>query len=221
MKKCDISETVLQFYDATNPTHRYASFDYCYNYFRSKNKALLLKDMEKSCAILGFFLASWGMLRTSSFTIEKSYKYYIPVVKYLADLDKSLWEITPEQFIYTDIQNKIINIYKDIKNIVIEKNNREITLITKIMLGTIGIIPAYDTNFCKYFKTLDPNKSKFSVFRIKTLEVIAQFYIENKIIIDSLSFYIKTYNFKNDNTVYNYPVAKIIDMYGFIKGTKI
>ncbi|EKM28037.1 hypothetical protein VCHENC02_6024, partial [Vibrio harveyi] len=33
-------------------------------------------DMEKSCLALGFYLASWGMFRGSSFMLEKSAKNF-------------------------------------------------------------------------------------------------------------------------------------------------
>ncbi|AFI06203.1 hypothetical protein [Helicobacter cetorum] len=35
--------------------HRYASFDFCYNYFKSQ---IYKKDKEKACAMLGYYLAS-------------------------------------------------------------------------------------------------------------------------------------------------------------------
>jgi hypothetical protein len=66
---------------------RYSSFDYCYNYFqRTEN---LEDDIEKSCLVLGFYLASWGMLRASSFMLQKSVKYLQPTIQYISSLDKS------------------------------------------------------------------------------------------------------------------------------------
>ena len=50
-----------------DPTGRYASFDYCFNYFQSFRTypAELTSpgNLELSCLQLGFYLASWGMLR--------------------------------------------------------------------------------------------------------------------------------------------------------------
>jgi len=53
---------------------RYASFDYCFNYFqtfREEDKIEELADLshiQLSSLQLGFYLASWGMLRGSSTT---------------------------------------------------------------------------------------------------------------------------------------------------------
>ncbi len=68
-----ITDAVHHFTKISYPDHRNSSFDYCYNYFRSNNAEAILRDKEKSCAILGFYLASWGMMRGSSFLLQKSY----------------------------------------------------------------------------------------------------------------------------------------------------
>ena len=64
------------------PSERYASFDYCFNYFQSFQERRIVRKlasaryMELSCLQLGFYLASWGMLRGSSFLLEKSAPFY-------------------------------------------------------------------------------------------------------------------------------------------------
>lgn len=221
MKYDDINTTVKEYYDLVDPTHRYSSFDYCYNYFKGNSKEYIVNDMEKSCAVLGFYLASWGMLPESSFLIDKSYKYYIPLISYLASMDKGIWEVTPDNYGHKETQDMIMEIYNKIKELIIEKNNQDRILVTTIMLGAIGIVPAYDANFCKMFRTIMPINSKFAVFNRKSLEVLGCFYKENRIAIDELSKGIKTYNFSDGNEVYNYPLAKIIYMYGFLKGLRI
>jgi len=89
----DIGEMVMTFQIANNPTDRYASFDFCYHYFRRSSSRDLLHDMEKSCLVIGFYLASWGMLRGSSFLLNKSAKYYEPLIEYIANLDEEIWDI--------------------------------------------------------------------------------------------------------------------------------
>ena len=49
-----ITKAVDDFKVISFDDHRYSSFDYCYNYFRINKGKALLKDKEKSCAILGF-----------------------------------------------------------------------------------------------------------------------------------------------------------------------
>ncbi len=51
------------------PNERYASFDYCFNYFQSFRELGNISalagpaNVQLSCLQLGFYLASWGMLR--------------------------------------------------------------------------------------------------------------------------------------------------------------
>ncbi len=213
--KHDIEEIVAGFQEKALPNHRYSSFDYCYNYFyKISNKNI---DTEKSCAFLGFYLASWGMFRGSSFLLQKSYKYFMPLVDYINGLDESIWDISPIDYLTTKKQKQIINIYTDIRRLVIENFNQSKTLVTKIMLGTLGIVPAYDEYFCNTFKDINPSKSKFSVFNENSLVVLGDFYLENRTVIDRLSEKIKTKKFEDDSDYLNYPTAKIIDMYGFAK----
>src|SRR5690625_5998584 len=83
MKQVDIKNILKQYTKKTEAEERYSSFDYCYNYF--KNTDDYLADIEKSCLALGFYLASWGMYRGSSFLLNKSAKYFEPTSEYLAD----------------------------------------------------------------------------------------------------------------------------------------
>ena len=61
---------------------RYASFDYCFNYFQEKykngekEKIADSKNVQLSCLQLGFYLASWGMYRGSTFLLQKSVKIF-------------------------------------------------------------------------------------------------------------------------------------------------
>lgn len=213
----NISKIVNEFNTSKDPLQRYVSYDYCYNYFY-KNQDVLLIDIEKSCAIIGFYLASWGMMRGSSFLLQKSYKYYEPLIIYIANLDDSVWDI--DVIDYERESSLILQIYKDIKKIVIKKKQRDLVLVTKIMMGVLGISPAFDEYFCKTFKNIDPDKSRFTSFNKRSLDVIYNFYILNKFEIDSLSKDIKTIDFATGLGKYRYKQAKIIDMYGFNKSFK-
>jgi len=216
--KSDIKAKVQEFQKIAFPDHRYSSFDYCYNYFFKIDSQQVNSDIEKACAFLGFYLASWGMFRGSSFLLQKSYKYFIPVVNYISEIEPSIWDYKPSDYLEERKRKKVIKIYEDIKEKVIEDDNQAKTLVTKIMLGTIGIVPAYDEYFCKTFKKVDPKVSKFSVFNEDSLIVLGNFYQKNQKEIDQLSKKIKTKRFEDDSEYLQYPQAKIIDMYGFANG---
>ncbi|MGB5988764.1 MAG: hypothetical protein WBG43_03365 [Marinifilaceae bacterium] len=55
---------------------RLNSYDYCYNYFASHKGQALLDGMEKSCLVLGFYLASWGIYTFDFLTGQRSQVKY-------------------------------------------------------------------------------------------------------------------------------------------------
>jgi len=201
----DIQEIVMNYYNQRNPEHRYSSFDYCYNYFYTTSLSDLTKNMEKSCLQIGFYLASWGMLRNSGL-LQKSSKYYHKLIKYISTLNKDDWKIDVDK--YNDVSIKrLLYIYSNIKTILKGTD----TLTTKIMLGVFGSIPAFDKYFKKTFH--------ISSFNENALANIKDFYSKNSEIIDELAKKIAVLDFYKENkTAINYPKAKIIDMYGFNKG---
>ncbi|MGG7663587.1 hypothetical protein [Dyadobacter sp. BHUBP1] len=148
----DISQAIGHFRAKSNPQDRYSSFDYCYNYFYTNEDPT--NELEKSCLVLGFYLASWGMLRGSSFLLEKSAVHFKPLIKYLSTIKRSTWEIDVD-FYSTENIEEIIRIYSNVKQLVISNREAHLTLVTKILLGVFGFIPAFD----QYF----PIRSKTSI----------------------------------------------------------
>ncbi len=227
MKQDNIEEKVRIYLNKIAPKSRYASFDYCFNYFKKEQN--LENDMEKSCLILGFYLASWGMYRGSSFLLkEKSLKHIESTILYISELkkDKSIlpWEIDIDNYTDKNI-NKIIEIYDEIKKRLIEGNNNHLILITKILLGVFGFVPAFDENFCAAFKNIsieNNEKCRFTVLNHDSLDFLRKFYQKNKEIIDHFSKKTFTFGFYDgEYTKLNYSKAKIIDMYGFQIGAEI
>jgi len=219
-KQDDIKYAISKFQQKNNPTERYASFDYCYNYFRQSSSDDLLKNMEKSCLVIGFYLASWGMLRGSSFLLGKSAKHYEPIIEYLARLDAEIWEFDVDNYNNYNI-DIICTTYREIQDIIIQNGNSPLTLVTKIMLGVFGFIPAFDQFFGNTFRDIFKNECGFRRLNKKSLNCIQQFYQDNKNDIDYFSSRIFTTDFiAGEKTNINYTKSKIIDMYGFTKGLK-
>lgn len=221
--KTKITEKIDSFSNESKDiNHRYYSFDFCYSYFRSsKEKGTV--DIERSCYVLWGYLASWGMLRGSSFLLSKNPSYLKGLVEWIYNQPISTWDIDVKD--YKTKGSEIIELYKSIRKYIIPEGekNRDITLVTKILLGVFAIVPAYDEYFSKTFK----NRSKeykeikscgFTSFNQSSLDVIYQFYIENKDEIDNLSKSYKVIDFYGKETKYHYSKAKIIDMYGFQAG---
>jgi hypothetical protein len=216
MKKTNIESVVRKFTRELQPGHRYASFDYCYNYFRTtKNPD---KDMEKSCLTLGYYLASWGMYRGSSFVLQNSLQLYKPAITYIASLDKSVWDFDVDTYDKASIE-QIVDIYRAIKERLILNHNADLTLITKTLLVVFGFIPAFDQYFCNAMRLASKNECGFRRMNSKSLASIRKFYDANKASIDKLFAKSYTIDFlTGKKTRIHYPKVKIIDMYGFIAG---
>jgi hypothetical protein len=215
IKQTDIESVINDFKEKSKPDDRYTSFDYCYNYFRSTTD--LTVDIEKSCLVLGFYLASWGMFRGSSFLLQHSVNHFKPTILYINSLDKSVWNIDVDKYDDKNIE-QIIKIYKEIKKCLIPNGNADLTLVTKVLLGVFGFIPAFDNYFCDTFRMLFDGQCGFRRVNKASLCFIHNFYQENKFSIDDLSINTFTTNFlTGKKTKINYPKAKIIDTYGYNK----
>jgi len=213
MKRDDIELVIEDYKSKSKPEDRYTSFDYCYNYFRTTTD--LNQDVEKSCLVLGFYLASWGMYRGSSFLLQHSVKQFQPTIRYINTLDKSVWSIDVDNYSEENMEI-IINIYREIKKLLISNGNADLTLITKILLGVFGFIPAFDKYFCDTFRLLSNGMCGFRKVNKISLGYIHNFYLANKYSIDNLSKSTFTTDFISEKeTTINYSKAKIIDMYGF------
>ena len=216
----DIRVAISQFIEGAGknkgrkPDERYSSFDFCYNYFYSFYKEDRISELsndnniEMSCLQIGFYLASWGMLRGSSFLLEKSVRHFRNLIIAISKMDRKLWEIDVASYDYDNI-SLLLDCKREIINALGVNNNPSETLVTKIMLGVFANIPAFDQYFKKGLKVSSVSR--------KSLLKVRSFYEENKKDFDSFEIY--TFDFltsKETNILYK--KAKLIDMYGFIVG---
>jgi hypothetical protein len=197
--------------EGRHPDARYASFDYCFNYFQSFREAgehaalATPANLQLSCLHLGFYLASWGMLRGSAELLQKSARHLARIVEVIADADASLWEIDAHCYTEGNIQ-RLLDTVRTFRQ---SQPGMSDILVTKIMLGVFGNVPAFDTNF----------KNGFGVatFGPKALRKIAGCYQEHAKVIDR--YRIPTLDFvTGEHTQRSYTRAKVIDMAFFVEG---
>lgn len=217
----EIEKFIKQFLDGKGknegraPDERYCSFDYCYNYFYSfykENRLLELANKDNlmiSCLHLGFYLASWGMMRGSSFLLEKSVRNYRNLIISISKTDPKLWEIDVDNYNDENI-DLLLKCKKDIIN-AFGENTPTDTLITKIMLGVFANVPAFDQFVQKSLKLYTLNR--------KSLLKIKEFYEKNKTVIDSFKIYTLDFSTCKETNIL-YTKAKLIDMCGFMAGQK-
>jgi hypothetical protein len=110
--------------------------DYSYNYFQSfreQNKVHEIaarEHLQTSCLQIAFYLASWGMLRASSFLLQKSAKYYVPLIEGIASFPSAIWDIDVDCYTEENIDT-ILECERMIVQAVRQDKRITITLVTK------------------------------------------------------------------------------------------
>lgn len=147
---------------------RYHAYDDCRTVFL-KNYDKNIRNEDEVALYLFYYLASWGMLRGSGWLMQKDYHIFIPIVRLLYDADEKLLNYDPAEGKLTrdEYAKKILELGKNIddefKKLHYYKYNKatkedeektvcdstdRLTLISKILMGTLGCTPAVD-NFDK------------------------------------------------------------------------
>ena len=214
-----IIKSSTEFYNAlkTDENGRYRSWEYCYSHF-IKARGSKDVDYDYLSLQLAFYLASWGMYRGSSFLLQKDYKIHIPVVKELlsekydtlAGIECSDLRQESNQKLLQDINSFLEQYYDKIRREVKErdlKNKLSFSLITKILMGTLGCVPAYDRYFIAGIKN---KKVATGNYNIKSIMQLVDFYEKNA---DQLEYARE----KMEIEGLLYPQMKMIDNHFFIR----
>lgn len=212
-----VKECILLFNEEMNKdvNHRYRSWEHCYSFFRTLDSSINEEKLDLASLHLAFYLASWGMYRGSSKLLQKDYKVHKRIIRELLDDKyKRLWHldfggIDPggrEVYQVFQIVDTLRNILTDLE---ISPTN---TLVTKVLLGTIGCIPAYDELFINgvtYWnhQKLQEVKTKLPAhFGKNSYNGLINFYRQNK---DEI---LKAQRVIGKKSI-EYPVMKLVDMY--------
>ena len=203
--------------------HRGKSWEYCYKFFRNYRKLRNDDELLDHAALhLAFFLASWGMLRGSSFLLQKDYKFFIPIIEILINqkYDK-LWDFNfsgeiKEQDIALlfDLKGKLEKKIKENNEADGDDEEHEMDLIiTKIIMATMGCSPSYDTYFKAGLKNIE--KRKLSNFTKDSFRDLINLSKKDKELrkIYRKDFFIKGTNIK-------YPPMRLLDLYFWLLGSK-
>ena len=176
------------FYDdaRANENGRSRSWEHCYRVFRDA-RTDPSPDHDYLSLHLAFYLASWGMYRGSSFLLQKDYKVLSPVVEEVLKPEYDcLFGVACADLREDEVQGSLEKLYKYIANyfrpIRNEVAGREVptpvspVLITKILMGTLGCVPAYDRFFQDGAKYLGLEHNSY---KEKSLLELADIYEEH------------------------------------------
>lgn len=150
------------------------------------------------------------MLR-NSFLMQKDYKIHADVVRliYQPEWD-DLWDLSPEKLSQEYYADCIMKLSESITEAYVASGAGipTDTLLTKILLGTVGCVPAYD----RYFKkALADTGAAPQAFSVKSIRTLGNLYLDHEDEFEKLR--------KHCGSRIEYPAAKILDMcffeYGF------
>ena len=147
------------FYDdaRANENGRSRSWEHCYRAFRDA-RTDPSPDYDYLSLHLAFYLASWGMYRSSCFILQKDYKVHTPIVEEILKPEYDcLFGLACADLRESEVQDSLEKLHKYIakhfRPIRNEVAGRAVAssvspvLITKILMGTLGCVPAYDRFF--------------------------------------------------------------------------
>ncbi len=186
-------------------THRYRSWELCYGYFRRITPAGIAAQRDTAALQLGFYLASWGMYRGSGFLIKHAYIVHEPVIDCLATREYlPLWHT---EFGCEKGDSRLIPMIESVIKAIrgaYKPFKATDTLITKVILGTFGCLPACDRYFVEGLKSAGLRYTRLDT---RFIERIRRFCHENVAALRVEQRRIET------RSGIHYPLMKLVNMY--------
>lgn len=205
--------------DSQEELSRYRSWNHCYEQFQSAFKKRKT-DRDMLCLWLAWYLASWGMLH-NSMLLSFNYKIHAPIVNIILDMDKkslkTLNNLECQNWLDNkdDCQKKLADLYYKIRDCYEKLGvSGTDTLVTKVLLGTLGCVPAFDN----LFKNGISGKSSWHRRTLASdyLTVLSKFYVKYEKAIGKACMSIKQSHTFINPQMKIFPEMKILDM-GFWK----
>src|SRR6185503_5876837 len=139
-----------------NVPWRYRSLEHCFGYFRRQGPVAVKAERETAALQLGFYLASWGMYRGSGRLLQYDYTVHLPVVDALAEAEFDLlWQreigASTDDLVLAPL---ILSVAKRVRAAYKPHVNASDILVSKVLLGTLGCLPACDRFFVDGFTSL-------------------------------------------------------------------
>lgn len=190
---------------------RYMSWRHCYNAFVENRNDADEKMFDYLALHLAFYLASWGMYRGSSFLLQKDYKVHIPVVRILLEkkydplVGVSAEGLTEDANLdlLEEVGERIRRAYAaEQPSFEGATNNATDTLVTKILLGALGCVPAYDRYYVQAVKQYNISAGVYSKESVRD---VAVYYLSHKDEFESIREELSTCGTR-------YPAMKLMDM---------
>ena len=200
-----------------NENSNFLAWDHCYKAFHDARKESK-PDYDYLSLQLTAYLACWGMYRGSSFLSETDYKVHTgasriimePEYDVLLGINYNRIKEGRSQTLLKSLYDELKDYYHNIRERVYQKKNEtepasdvSDTLITKILLGTLACVPAYDEYLTNAIKNHEIVKTK--TYSMESVLDLAEFYGENHEKLDELRDKIDVFGLP-------YPQMKLLDL---------
>lgn len=203
------------------PSGRERSWDFCFNYFQAHPEPT--QDLELSCLQLGYYLASWGMLRGSSW-LQRSTNasHYRATIEAIEQINPVLRGIDAGDYQAPAVRAQILDTYRVLAKTLLPEGGTPETLVTKVMMGVWGVIPAYDVFLKGAFRHLGESPKERAAFNYpqeRSLVLLVGFYARHADEIDDVAGRHRTIDFTTGQpTDQHVTRMKVIDMFAFQAG---
>lgn len=197
---------------------RERSWDFCYDYFQDHPSPT--EDIELSCLHLGYYLASWGMLRGSSYLFKNTnalhYRDTIEVIEHHNPTMRG-WDVPA----YLDQKRcaQYETVWADLRTALLPDGGRSLTLISKVMMGVWGCIPSFDSYFVSTYRALSTSRSERAAWgraNADALRMLHTVYDTHRNEIETVRHAHRVWSLSTGKpTDRPLPVAKVLDIYGF------
>jgi hypothetical protein len=179
-KVLDLGDKIKGYLRDVPENDRSRSWEHCYGYFHKTTLEAIARDRHHAALQLGFYLASWGMYRPSlgSFLWKYDYTVHLGVVDRLVTPEFSdLWA---REFGGGGEDETLVPTIgaacEAVREAYSPVGKATDILVTKVILGTLGCLPAFDDYFEKGFKN---TRFKYSKVDSKVIEELLRFSQDN------------------------------------------
>ena len=204
--------------EAPSSRRRERSWDFCFNHFQDHARPTEIMDL--SCLHLGYYLASWGMMRGSSFLFrETNARHYQRVIGVIEQHNEAMRGFDVPAYRDPARKELLDAAWDDLREALVPEGVRSLTLVSKVMMGVWGCVPSFDTFFLNTFKALSETKAERGAFNrvgVDALACLADVYEEHAEVIEELRQRHTTWDMGTGQPT-GRPMtrAKVLDIYGF------
>lgn len=197
---------------------RERSWDFCFDHFQ--NHPAPTDAMELSCLHLGYYLASWGMMRGSSFLFRGTNAlHYQSVVETIEKHNGSMRDWDAHAYLEEGRYEQYEAAWADLRQSLLPGGGRAITLVSKVMMGAWGCIPSFDTYFVKSFRALSTEAAERQAWgrgNSEALRMLSEIYETHREEIDRVRASHTVWSLSTAQpSPRNLTRAKVLDIYGF------